>query len=67
MNNSDTGGVLACPRVEELPIPPMPSFICQCAQCGARIWVAHSSLIEPMRLCVSCSVASHAEHNNDAA
>src|SRR5262249_3533433 len=51
------GEVLACPRVDEVPIPPTPSFICQCVQCGARIWVAHSSPIEPVRACVACSAA----------
>ena len=30
-----------------MPIPPTPSFNCQCVQCGARIWVAHSSPIDP--------------------
>ena len=51
------GEVLACPRVDEMPIPPTPSFNCQCEQCGARIWVAYSSPIEPLRLCLSCSAA----------
>src|SRR5262245_20031467 len=51
------GEVLACPRVDKVPIPPTPSFICQCVQCGARIWVAHGSPIEPVRACVACSAA----------
>jgi predicted nucleic acid-binding Zn ribbon protein len=49
--------VLACPRIDEVPIPSTPSFNCECEQCGARIWVAHSSPIEPVRMCVSCSAA----------
>src|SRR5262249_4023401 len=52
------GEVLACARLDEVPIPPTPSFNCQCEQCGARIWVAHSSPIEPVRMCVACS-ATH--------
>ena len=33
------------------------SFMSQCVQCGARIWVACSSPIEPKRMCVLCSPA----------
>jgi hypothetical protein len=55
-----SGEVLVCPRVDEMPIPPTPSFNCQCEQCSVRIWVAHSSPIEPLRLCLSCS-AGHAD------
>src|SRR5262249_60868223 len=51
------GEVLACQRIDEMPIAPTPSFNCQCEQCGARIWVAYSSPIEPLRLCLSCSAA----------
>ena len=47
--------VLICQRVDEVAIPPTPSFNTQCEQCGARIWVAHSSPIEPVRMCVACS------------
>jgi hypothetical protein len=49
--------VLACPRVDEVPFPPTPSFNCECEQCGTRVWVAYSSRIEPIRLCVACSAA----------
>jgi hypothetical protein len=49
--------VLACPRVDEVPIPSTPSFNCECEQCGARVWVAYSSPIEPIRMCVACSAA----------
>src|SRR5262249_25587812 len=49
------GEVLACPRVDEVPIPPTPSFICQCVQCAARIWVAPRSPIEAVRACVAGS------------
>jgi len=55
--------VLACPRIEEVPIPSTPSFNCACEQCGARIWVAQSSPIEPVRMCVACSAA----HDDPAA
>ena len=48
--------VLPCARVDELPVPNAPSFIVQCVQCGARIWVAQSSPIEPTRMCVLCSM-----------
>lgn len=48
--------VLACARVDEMPAPATRSFICQCAQCNTRIWVAHRSPIEPIRLCLSCSM-----------
>jgi hypothetical protein len=50
--------VLACPRVDEVPFPSTPSFNCECEQCGTRVWVAHSSPIEPIRMCVACS-ATH--------
>lgn len=53
--------VLSCPRVDEMPIPATRSFICQCFQCDARIWVAHSSPIEPIRLCGSCAKAKETE------
>ena len=54
-------GVLSCPCVNEMPTPATRSFICQCAQCNARIWVAHSSPIEPIRLCRSCAKAKEGE------
>ena len=47
--------VLSCPCVNEMPTPATRSFVCQCVQCHARIWVAHSSPIEPIRLCESCA------------
>jgi hypothetical protein len=53
--------VLSCPRVDEMPTPAMRSFNCQCVQCAARIWVAHSSPIEPIRLCRSCAKARETE------
>ena len=37
---------------DEVPIPSTPSFNCECEQCGERVWVAHSSPIEPIRMCV---------------
>ena len=49
--------VLACLRVDEVPIPSTPSFNCGCEQCGTRVWVAYSSPIEPIRMCVACSAA----------
>jgi hypothetical protein len=61
-----SGEVLACPRVDEMPIPATRSFICQCSQCGTRIWVAHSSPIEPIRLCLPCS-AAHTEQRQASA
>jgi hypothetical protein len=58
--------VLACPRVEEVLIPFTPSFNCECEQCGARIWVAYTSPIEPIRMCVACSAAhdDHTQHSH---
>ena len=53
--------VLTCPRVDELSTPATRSFICQCVQCDARIWVAHSSPIEPIRLCRSCAKVKETE------
>jgi hypothetical protein len=50
--------VLICPRVDEVPIPSTQSFNCECEQCGARVWVAYSSPIEPIRMCAACS-ATH--------
>ena len=49
--------VLTCPRVDQVAIPSTPSFNCECERCGARVWVAHSSPIEPIRMCVTCSAA----------
>ena len=59
MSNFELREVLACPRVDEVPIPSTPSFNCECEQCGARVWVAYSSAIEPIRMCVTCSAAHH--------
>ena len=53
--------VLSCPRVDEMPTPATRSFICQCVQCNTRIWVAHSSPIEPIRLCRSCAKTKETE------
>ena len=52
---------LSCPCVDEMPTPATRSFICQCVQCNARIWVAHSSPIEPIRLCRSCAKEKETE------
>jgi len=49
--------VLPCARVDDMPVPNTHSFMSQCVQCGARIWVACSSPIEPKRMCVLCSTA----------
>ena len=57
MTNVDLREVLACPQIDEVPIPSTPSFNCECQQCGARVWVAYTSPIEPMRMCVACSAA----------
>lgn len=57
MSNVDLREVLACPRIDEVPIPSTPSFNCECQRCGARVWVAHTSPIEPMRMCVACTAA----------
>ena len=48
MSNVDLREVLACPRIDEVPISSTPSFNCECQQCGARVWVAYTSPIEPM-------------------
>jgi len=53
--------VLPCARVDDMPEPTARSFIVQCVQCGARIWVAYESPIEPMRMCVHCSMARTAQ------
>ena len=47
--------VLPCARVDDFPVPNTHSFMSQCVQCGARIWVACSSPIELRRMCVLCS------------
>jgi hypothetical protein len=49
--------VLICLRVDEVAIPPAPSFNCQCDLCGARIWVPHNSPLEPARMCEACGTA----------
>ena len=49
--------VLICLRVDEAVVPPTPSFNCQCELCGARIWVAQDSPLEPARMCGSCGTA----------
>jgi len=53
--------VLPCARVDDTPVPTTRSFIVQCVQCGARIWVAYESPIEPVRMCVLCSMAHTAQ------
>jgi len=58
--------VHVCLRVDEAVVPPTPSFNCQCELCGARIWVAHNSPIEPARVCVICSGQSTV-HKKEAA
>jgi hypothetical protein len=55
--------VLSCPCINEMPTPATRSFICQCARCDARIWVAHSSPIEPIRLCRSCAKETEGERS----
>jgi hypothetical protein len=50
MPNFESCEVLVCLRVDEAGIPPTPSFNCQCELCGARIWVAHNSPLEPARI-----------------
>ncbi len=57
MSNVELREVLACQRIDEVPIPSTPSFNCECQQCGARVWVAYTSPIEPIRMCVACSAA----------
>jgi len=57
MPSSRSHEVLTCPRVDEVAIPATPSFNCQCQLCGARIWVAHDSPLEPARMCGACSAA----------
>jgi hypothetical protein len=64
------GVLIGLPRVlptrdTEVPIPSTPSFNCEYEQCGARIWAAHSSPIELVRMCVACSVA-HDDHIRQA-
>jgi hypothetical protein len=61
MPNFESREVLVCLRVDEAGIPPTPSFNCQCELCGARIWVAHNSAIEPARICATCSTARDAQ------
>jgi hypothetical protein len=57
MSNVELRGVLACPRIDEMPIPSTPSFNCECQQCGTRVWVAYTSPIDPIRMCLVCSNA----------
>jgi len=61
MSNFESREVLVCLRVDEAGIPPTPSFNCQCELCGARIWVARNSAIEPARICATCSTARDAQ------
>ena len=53
LNSTD---VHSCARVDDMPTPNTHSFMSLCVQCGARIWVACSSPIEPKRMCVLCVV-----------
>jgi len=57
MSDVELREVLACPRIDDVPVPPTPSFNCECERCGARVWVAYDSPIEPIRMCVACSAA----------
>ena len=60
MTNAELREVLACPRIDEMPIPSTPSFNCECQQCGTRVWVAYTSPIDPIRMCMACSAAQSA-------
>ena len=67
MSNVELREVLACPRIDEMPIPSTPSFNCECQQCRTRVWVVHNSPIEPIRMCMACSAInkqSRAEQND---
>jgi hypothetical protein len=55
MSNVGLRHVLVCPRIDEVPIPSTPSFNCGCQLCGTRVWVAHKSQIESIRMCVACA------------
>jgi hypothetical protein len=64
MPNVELRQVLVCPRIDEEPIPSMPSFNCGCQLCGTRVWVAHKSQIEPIRMCQAC--AAHEDQTQQA-
>jgi hypothetical protein len=55
--------VLECARIDDLPVPSTYSFMSQCVQCDAPIWVPCSSPIEPKRVCSHCIVARTDELN----
>jgi hypothetical protein len=46
---------LVCPRVADLPTPPMPVFIARCARCNTQIWVALTSPSDVRRICSQCA------------
>jgi len=46
---------LVCPRVADLPIPNVPSFIVRCVHCNAQIWVALNSPSNATRICSYCA------------
>jgi len=57
MHKLTSTDVVACARVVDMLVPNTRSFMSQCAQCRARIWVEYTSPIEPMRMCALCSLA----------
>jgi len=50
-----TQTVLACTRVEDMPIPNVLSEIELCVECRKRVWVAASSPRKAVRLCLQCA------------
>lgn len=52
---AEKSDLVACLRVEDLPIPYVPAHQETCAECGTRIWVADLSPKGPKRACISCA------------
>ena len=51
---------LTCARISDQPRPQVASYRASCASCGTRVWVAISSPIELMRLCLQCAEVEQA-------
>jgi hypothetical protein len=60
-NEATEHDYLVCYRLSDLPNPPVAAIITACEACEAEVWVALSSPIKPIRICVQCALSLKAE------
>lgn len=54
-DEAEKSDVVACARVEALPIPIAPAHQEHCSECNVRIWVSETSPKAPRRICMECA------------